>query len=124
MTADGRFVLDEHVNRVFERVLGERGYHVEQAKDRFGEHTDDRELLRWCDENDVILISNNVAHFESLHRDEDHAGILLYVDQNLPDDDPEGTARAVENVVEQYGPAELANEVVYLGDWYDWLERR
>lgn len=34
-----RILLDEHVGRVFERVLQERGHNVEQAKDRFGEHT-------------------------------------------------------------------------------------
>lgn len=54
-----RILLDEHLSRVFERVLRERGYEVDQAKDRFGERTSDRELLRWCDENESILISNN-----------------------------------------------------------------
>jgi len=39
------FLLDEHVGRMFERVLTERGYDVEQAKDRFGERTSDSELL-------------------------------------------------------------------------------
>lgn len=36
-----RMLLDEHVGRVFERLLRERGYDVEQAKDRFGEQTTD-----------------------------------------------------------------------------------
>lgn len=38
-----RILLDEHVGRVFERVLSERGYEVEQAKDVFGEFTEDAE---------------------------------------------------------------------------------
>lgn len=38
-------LLDEHVGRVFEHVLSERGYEVEQAKDVFGERTRDDELL-------------------------------------------------------------------------------
>lgn len=124
MTGDVRFVLDEHVNRVFERVLAERGYAVEQAKDRFGEQTDDRELLRWCADNGAVLVSNNLSHFASLSREEDHAGIFLYADQNLPDDDPEGLARALDGVLDHYGPDELVNEIVYLGEWYDWFQGR
>ena len=41
-----RILLDEQVGRVFERVLQECGHTVEQAKDLFGEYTDDAELLR------------------------------------------------------------------------------
>ena len=51
------FLLDEHVGRMFERVLTERGYDVEQAKDRFGERTSDSELLEWCHENKVIFLT-------------------------------------------------------------------
>jgi len=40
-------LLDEHVGRVFEHVLDERGYEVEQAKDVFGELTEDTALLEW-----------------------------------------------------------------------------
>lgn len=76
-----RVLLDEHVGRVLERVLRERGLEVEQAKDRFGERTGDAELLRWCGENDVILITNNAKDFEPLHENHDHAGLFLYRDQ-------------------------------------------
>lgn len=40
----GSILLDEHVGRLFERVLRERGYDVDQAKDRFGEQTNDTDL--------------------------------------------------------------------------------
>ena len=116
-----RILLDAHVGRVFERVLHERGHNVEQAKDLFGEYTDDAELLRWCSENDAVLISNNAKDFESLHSDYDHAGILLYYDQRRPDDDPEGPARTVDEVFNQYGAEGLKNELVDLGEWYDWF---
>ena len=33
-----QILFDEHVGRVFERLLRERGYDVIQAKDQFGEH--------------------------------------------------------------------------------------
>ena len=45
-----QILLDEHVGRVFEALLRERGHAVEQAKDRFGEHTSDAELVEWCGE--------------------------------------------------------------------------
>jgi hypothetical protein len=59
MSDRAQLLLDEHVGRVFERVLRERGYHVDQAKDLFGERTTDTELLQWCGEHDAVLVSNN-----------------------------------------------------------------
>jgi hypothetical protein len=115
------FLLDEHVGRMFERVLTERGYDVEQAKDRFGERTSDSELLEWCHENRVIFLTNNGKDFERLHRDYDHSGLLLYYDQGRPDRDPEGVARAVDEVIAQYGFDGLENELVDLDEWYEWL---
>lgn len=116
-----QILLDEHVSRVFERLLRERGYDVEQAKDRFGEHTTDAELVEWCCESGTVLLTNNAKDFESLHHEYDHAGILLYYDQNLPDTDPEGLARTVDEVFNQYGADEVANQLVDLGEWHEWL---
>jgi len=87
-----KILLDEHVGRVFERLLRERGHGVTQAKDRFGEHTSDAELVEWCHDSDTVLVTNNAKDFEPLHNEYDHAGILLYHDQKLPDTDPEGLA--------------------------------
>jgi hypothetical protein len=114
-------LLDEHVGRVFERVLHERGHEVTQAKDAFGERTTDPDLLSWCAEHDTVLVSNNAKDFEPLHRERDHAGILLYRDQSLPDADPEGLARAVDAVFDQYGVEQLAGELVELDEWYGGL---
>ena len=116
-----KILLDEHVGRVFERLLRERGYDVEQAKDRFGEHTSDAELVAWCDESRTVLMSNNAKDFEPLHDEYDHAGILLYYEQNLPDTDPEGLARTVDEVFNQYGADGLENHLVDLGEWYEWI---
>jgi len=121
MSPAGHVLLDEHVGRVFERVLRERGYRVSQAKDRFGEHTTDEELLRWCGDNGALLVSNNAKDFEPLHCRVDHRGLLPYHTQNLPDDDPEGLARAVDEVLEQYGADGLENSLVDLDEWYEWL---
>jgi uncharacterized protein with PIN domain len=120
---DVRILLDEHVGRVFERVLREYGYDVEQAKDRFGEQTKDEELLEWCSEHGVVLLTNNARDFEPLHHEYDHGGILLYYDHSRPDDDPEGLARTVEEVFDQYGATRIENELVDLSQWYDILHR-
>lgn len=117
-------LLDEHVGRIFEAILRERGYTVEQAKDRLGEETVDEKLLEWCLDRDAVLVSNNAKDFEALHRNTDHAGIVLYRDQTLPDRDPEGLARALEEVFEQYGIDGLENEIVDLDEWYEWLHER
>ncbi|WP_119821006.1 DUF5615 family PIN-like protein [Halalkaliarchaeum desulfuricum] len=92
-----------------------------QAKDQFGEETVDWELLEWCGEHGIVLLSNNAKDFEPLHRDRTHAGIVLYREQDLPDRDPEGLGRALDEVFAQYGAGGLENEIVDLGDWYDWL---
>ena len=117
-----QILLDEHVGRIFERLLRERGYDVIQAKDQFGEHTSDAELVKWCGNSGTVLVSNNAKDFEPLHIEHDHAGILLYYDQNLPDTDPEGLARTVDEVFSQYGTDEIENHLVDLGEWYEWLQ--
>ena len=116
-----RFLLDEHVSRVFETVLHERGYRVEQAKDVLGEGTNDEKLLRWCAKNNVLVISNNTTDFERLHPTIDHAGIFLYSETNLDYAEPEGIAQTVDIVIDQFGPDELANSIIYLEQWYNWI---
>lgn len=117
-----QILLDEHVGRVFERMLRERGYGVKQAKDRFGEHTSDAKLVSWCGESGTVLLTNNAKDFEQLHQEYDHAGILLYFDQRLPDSDPEGLARTVDEVFTQYGLEGVENRLIDLGEWYAWLQ--
>lgn len=114
---DPDFLLDEHVGRVFERVLRERGYTVEQAKDRFGEETSDRALLGWCGRHGVVLITNNAKDFASLHSEIEHAGLFCYREQSLPDRDPEGLARTVDEAIAQYGFGGVTTEFIELDEW-------
>ncbi|MFC7019233.1 MULTISPECIES: DUF5615 family PIN-like protein [Haloarcula] len=116
-----QILLDEHVGRVFERLLRERGHEVAQAKDRFGEYTSDKEPVSWCGESGTVLVTNNAKDFEPLHHEYDHAGIFLYYEQNLPDTDPEGLARTVDEIFNQYGVEGVENQLVDLGEWYEWL---
>jgi len=116
---DPDFLLDEHVGRVFERVLGERGYAVAQAKDRFGEESSDRALLQWCGRHEVVLVTNNAKDFALLHSEVDHAGLFCYREQSLPDRDPEGLARTVDEAITQYGFDGVTDEFIELDEWYD-----
>lgn len=119
-----RVLLDEHIGRVLEHVLGEAGYEALQARDQFGAGADDAELLNWAADHDLVVLTNNAKDFEVLHGEIDHAGLLLYYDQGLPDTDPEGFTRAIETVFLQYGSRGIKNELVVLDDWYDWLHDR
>lgn len=117
-----RFLLDEHVTRVFERVLREHGTEVVHAVDEIGEQTVDKSLLEWCTDHQYILITNDLKDFKPLHTKHDHHGIFVYTDPRLPDRDPEGLARAVIPVVEQYETADMKNTFVDLNQWYEWIQ--
>lgn len=43
--------------------------------------------------------------------------MLVYYDQKCPDQDPEGLARAVDEVFDQYGRPGVENELVDLDEW-------
>jgi hypothetical protein len=116
-----QILLDERVGRVFERLLRERGHDVEQAKDKFGEHTSDAEPIAWCSEHEIVLLTNNAKDFEPLHREHDHSGVFLYDEQKLPDTDPEGLARTAHKLFDQYGIDGVENQLVDRGEWYEWL---
>jgi len=47
--------------------------------------------------------------------------MLLYHDQKLPDNDPEGLGRTVDEIFNQYGSTGIENELVDLDEWYEWL---
>ncbi|WP_096389066.1 DUF5615 family PIN-like protein [Halopenitus persicus] len=99
----------EHVGRIFEGLLRERDYDTVQAKDQFGERTKDAELLQWYADEGIVLLTTNAKDFEDLHPDYEHAGILVYFDQELPDTDPEGLARTVDEVFRNGGTRALTH---------------
>lgn len=115
-------LLDEHVSRVFESTLTDRGFDVQRAREALGESATDRALLEWCSDHEAVLISNNVRDFEAIHHSVDHFGVLLYRKQDLPDKDPEGLVRTVELVFQQYGRSEVQDQLVELDEWYEWLQ--
>lgn len=117
-----RFLLDEHVTRVFERVLREQGIETSHVVDEIGEQTIDESLLEWCAEHQYVLITNDLKDFKPLHDRHDHHGIFVYTDPRLPDRDPEGLTRTVITVVEQYGIEDIKNSFIDLSEWYEWIQ--
>lgn len=117
-------LLDEHVGRVFQHVLSERGFDVVQAKDEFGEQTVDETILRWCADNDAILVTHDANDFNKLHQEIEHAGICCYRAQHRPVTDPEGLVRAFEAVLDHYGADAIQGAFVELDEWYEWLHEQ
>ena len=110
-------LTDEHVPRVFINTLRSNGHEVVEARDTFGEATDDERLLRYAGENGHIIITHDKKDFARLTETVDHAGLVVYTDPNYLRDDPEGAVRTLERVFSHYPPAELTNELVWLDQW-------
>jgi len=111
-------LADEHVPSVFITTLRSNGYEVVEARDVFGEATDDEHLLRYCGEQGHLLVTNDKKDFTGhLAETVEHAGIVVYTDANYLRDEPEGAVRTLERVLAQYPPDELHNEQVWLDQW-------
>lgn len=110
-------LTDEHVPRVFINTLRSNGHEVVEARDTFGEATNDERLLRYAGENSHILVTHDKKDFSRLTKTVDHAGLVVYTDPNYLRDDPEGAVRTLERVFSHYPPGELTNELVWLDQW-------
>ena len=111
-------LTDEHVPSVFVTTLRSNGYEVVEARDAFGEATDDERLLQYAGENGHLLVTHDKKDFAGRLTDAvEHAGIVVYTDPNYLRDDPEGAVRTLERVFAHYPPAELTGELVWLDQW-------
>lgn len=76
-------LTDEHVPSVFITTLRSNGYEVVEANDVFGESTDDEELLRYCGEEEHLLVTHDRKDFAGDLADAvEHTGIVVYTDGN------------------------------------------
>jgi hypothetical protein len=117
------FLTDEHVPRVFVTLLRSSGYSTVRATDELGEGTNDRELLGYCAEADLVCITHDKKDFTGTFGDEiDHAGIIIYTDPVFLRDSPADAVHLIERVLAFYTPEELAGERVWLDQWRDLLE--
>lgn len=111
-------LTDEHVPRVFITTLRSNGHDVTEARDAFGEATDDEQLLGYCGENGHVLVTHDKKDFaDNLATTVEHAGIVVYTDANWLRDDPERAVRTFERILSYYPPTELTNELVWLDQW-------
>jgi len=114
------FCTDEHVPSVFITTLRSSGYDVQKATTIFGEGTDDRRLLEHCGKDKQILITNDKKDFSGSVGDTvDHAGIMIYTNPVLLRDAPDRVVRTIERVLAQYPLPELANEQIWIDQWYN-----
>jgi len=90
---------------------------VVEANDIFGEATRDEALLRYCGENDCVLLTHDRDFAGRLGTSVDHAGVVVYTDANYVRDEPEHAVRTLERVFTHYPPEELRNELVWLDQW-------
>lgn len=112
-------LTDEHVPSVFVTTLRSNGYDVLEARDVFGEATDDEHLLTYCGENEHVLLTHDKKDFAGrLGNAVDHAGIVVYTDANYLRDDPDGAVQTLDRILSQYPASELSNELVWLDQWY------
>ena len=111
-------LTDEHVPSVFITTLRSNGYEVLEAREVFGEATNDEQLLEYCGENGHLLVTHDKKDFAGGLTDTvEHAGVVVYTDANYLRDDPEGAVRTLERVLSHYPLVELSNELVWLDQW-------
>lgn len=109
------FLADEHAKRVFVTELRANGYAVAWVDEAYEPGTPDLEHLRRSRDDGRVILSND-ADFARLHGEYDHAGIILYDDQNLTVTEWMQGIKLIERFVP---PAELPGKVVWLDDWID-----
>lgn len=108
-----RFCTDEHVPHSFVTALVSNGFTVLEAVEEHGERTVDPDLLRWCDDEDCVFVTND-RDFVELAPSIDHAGVVLYTSQTLS---PADFVRGVRRIDRQFTARSIRNEVVWLEQW-------
>lgn len=109
------FVADEHVKRVFITELRANGYDVAWTDGGYARGASDVEHLEHSREDDRVVLSND-SDFLRLHDEYDHAGIVLYDDQNMPVTEFIQGIKRIERFVPE---EELRGNVVWLDAWVD-----
>lgn len=109
------FLADEHVKRVLVTELRANGYDVVWVDGGFDPGTSDQEHLRRS-RNDGRVILSNDADFARLHEDYDHAGVVLYDDQNMSISEWMTGIKRIDRFVPE---DELAGSLVWIDDWID-----
>jgi uncharacterized protein with PIN domain len=108
-------IADEHVKRVFVTELRAHGFDVEWIDTEYEAGTSDRAHLERSAETGAIILSND-SDFIRQHDEYEHAGIVLYADQNVSVTD---FIRAFKRIERHVRASELAGNVVWLDGWVE-----
>ena len=108
------FLADEHVPRVLTSTLRSNGYMVVTAQERYGHESVNETILQDCGDAGLAVLTND-RDFIALDETTDHAGIVLYTAQNPS---PATFVGALDRVLQFHTSDELANQVVWLDEWY------
>lgn len=107
------FLADEHVPNVIGTALRSNGYDIELGRDHLEAGADDLDLLVKASALDRVLLTND-RDFVSLGKEVDHAGIVIYVEQDLA---PGLFVRGIHRVDGQFTPQAMRNNIEWLEDW-------
>lgn len=109
------FLADEHVKRVFITELRANSYDVVWVDADYEQGVSDSEHLERSQDSGRIILTND-SDFARLHDDFDHAGIVLYYDQNM------SVTEFIQGIkrIERFVPEdELRDTIVWLDDWIE-----
>jgi hypothetical protein len=111
-----RFLADEHVPSVFVGALRSNGFEVVIGQERYGQGTDDPDILDDCATAGLVVLTND-RDFVGLAEERDHAGVVVYTDQLSLLEDPLASVEAVERLDRYYGQGEIAGVIEWLDGW-------
>lgn len=104
-------VADEHVPSPVVNALRSNGYDVCHAQEEYGQGEEDAALLEACADDGRVLLTND-NDFARLNDEVEHAGIVVYNDQELQ---PRSVVRGVVLIDDAYD--ELDDRLEWLEGW-------
>lgn len=107
------FCADEHVPQAAVGALQSNGYEVVAATNAQGTDTVDIDLLTWCTDEGLVLLTND-RDFVELSERIDHAGVVIYVSQDISAAE---FARSVRRIDRQFTRESVRNVLLWLEEW-------
>lgn len=107
------FLIDEHVKRVYVTELRSHGFDVVVVNEAYEQGTADIEHVVRSQRTGRTILTND-SDFVNLHRAQDHAGIILYNDQDMP---VRTFIRGINRIERYLSGKEIRNQLVWLDEW-------
>jgi len=106
-----KLVADENVPTPVVEALRSNGYDVHRAQEEYGQGTDDYELIEACANEERVILTND-NDFATLNEETEHAGVIIYNDQDLRTRE---ILRGVIRIDDEYDG--LKNQLEWLEGW-------